>query len=145
MFGRFPFCVDDSKTLKESPHSIVDFVAEFLANVDMVMKARGEVTKHRIDASWQCHQVAWVRRHDFIDAPSQVVQRDVHVQRCANVESDHQPMQFAHDNVFQTATDELFPGTKDFRANESCYVIQMHPRRLSDSIRVILVCHCLCK
>ena len=108
MLRRLSLCVDHAELLKKLPHAVVDFETKFFANVNVILIAGGQISQHRIDASRQCHQIAGVRRHDLIDAPSQIIETDVHVQCGADIQTNHESVELAHYDVFQTTPHELF-------------------------------------
>ena len=130
MLRGLSLCIDHAELLEKLPHAIVDFETKFFTDVNVILKARCQISKHRIDASRQSHQVAGVGRHDLIDAPSKIIETNVHVQRGADVQTNHQSVQLAHHDVFQTASHQLIAGAKDFRADEAGNVVENDPRIL---------------
>ena len=108
MLRGLPLCIDHAELLEELPHPIVDFETKLFTDVNVILIAGGEITQHRIDPRRQSHQISGVGGHDLIDAPSEIVETDVHVQCGTYIQTDHQSVQLAHHNIFQTTPHELF-------------------------------------
>jgi hypothetical protein len=113
--------------LEERPHSIVDTVAE-LRGCYVVLESGGQVAEHRI-VRRQRHQIRRVGGHYLVLAPVQIVERNVHVQRRADIQADRQAVQLAHDDIFQAAAHQLLARAEDFGADESGHIVQVDPRR----------------
>ena len=99
----------------------------------MILKPSCQIAEHGIDLRGQRHQISRTSRRDLIEAPIEIVERYVHVQRGAHIQANRQSMEFSHHDVFQAATHELLFAAEDFWTNESRYIIDMYPsvRRLA--------------
>ncbi len=119
--------VDDAEPLEEGPHPVVHLVAELLADADVILEGRREIRQHRVVPGRQRHEVGRVGRHHLIEAPAEIVERHVHVQRRTDVEPDGQPVQLAHRGVLETDAHELLPRAEDLGADEAGHVVHVHP------------------
>ncbi len=120
--------VDHPERLEERPHRVVDLVAELVAHPHVVLIGRGEVREHRVVLGRQPHEVGGVDRHDLIDAPVEVVEVHLHVQRGADVEADGQAVQLAHHRVLEAAAHQLLARAEHLGADEAGHVVEVHPR-----------------
>ena len=134
---------NDAQALKELPHLVIHFIAELFSHTNMVGKRSSEVAQHRVVFRRQGHEVSGVGRHNLIDAPVEVIERNIHVQRSADVESDSVSVQLAHHEVFQAAAHKLFFGAENFGANETGNVVEKHPRFCIGQVDLIGWAHLL--
>ena len=93
----------------------------------MVVVAGRQVSEHGIDAGWQGHQISGIRGHDLIDAPSQIIECHIHVKCRTDIQSDHQSVQFTHDDVLEATSHELFSIAKYFWSDETSNVVEVNP------------------
>ena len=123
-----PLVVEHAEPLEESLHPRLAAAAEPAAKPHVVLEAGREVPEHGIDFRRQGHEVRRPGGQHLIQAPVEVVERDVHVERGADVQADAETVQLPHHEVFEAAADELLAGAKDLGPDEAGHVVEMHPR-----------------
>ena len=65
----------------------------------------------------------------LIEAPVEVVEVDLHVERRADVEADRQTVELAHHGVLEAAADELLAAAEHLGADEAGDVVEVDPGR----------------
>src|ERR1044072_7316832 len=98
----------------------------------MFAKRSCHVAEHRIRVSRDRHQIG--RRSLDCDAFCQHPQFDwsnAHMKSRADIESHCYSVQLGHHSVFKARPQQLLAGAKDFRSDESSYIVHNHPTACS--------------
>ena len=128
IFARVAVRVDHPERLEKFPHHVIDLVAELGADLQVILERGGQIAEHGVILGWQRHEVARVGRHDLFDAPVEIVEGHIHMQGRTDIQTNHDAVQFAHDNVFETAAHQLLAAAEHLGSDKPGDVIDMDPR-----------------
>ena len=100
VFGGRSGIVDHRKLAEKMMHRLTDLEIELAPEPNMILKAGRQITEHRINFGWQCHQIGRISWRHALKAVIEIVEADIHVKRRADVKPDAQAVQLAHDEIF---------------------------------------------
>ena len=78
-------CIVSGHTIRLTPAAI-HAIAKLLPQPHVILKPGRQIAQHRIDLRRQGHQISRIGGQNLIEAPIEIVERHIHVQRGANIE-----------------------------------------------------------